>query len=336
MEVEELMQELGLREGGGAGDNNEVSCSQLLDKLKLYQSERVADTAKCKQMFRQHDQDNSDFLDRDEIQQLAVHMGFGGKIQSDARFLDTMMSDIKKSRDGDAAGDAAAAQQADGDAASLDELLFWFLDTGRSYLPRRTYPAQPDLSDPTPQQLKQLFAAMDTDGSGQISAEEARAAIPTLWPYLDETEARIAFGVATARCEEGDGAASLGVDGVLVLLRCLIWLNRKRHSVEDVLHNFAADGVGMEEFQVGCRALGVLQDSGETEMAVTERFVHVCAQLQRKGQLVGAHMTAAQFVGWAVEHESVLPAQELQRLAYVAEELDARTGKYGDVSQALL
>jgi hypothetical protein len=233
-------------------------------------------------------------------------------------------------------------------------------------------------------QLKQLFATMDADNSGEISLEEARDAIPTLWPLLDATQAHVAFEVALARSKEAAAGSprpdgTIGVDGVLVLLRCLTWLNRKRHSVEEVMQGFhGADGVGEDEFRVvraanaaaiyaapvsysalisghpsvrrsvcwvnlsvdarvriqGCRTLGLLRDHEphEQDRALTQQFEEECARLAQRGVLADSgRMTAQQFVAWAVEHESVLPAAQMRRSAFVAEEIETRTGKYGDV-----
>ena len=129
-EVEDLMQELGLRdasdtEGGDSSDS--VSCSQLLDKLKLYQSERVADTAKCKSLWAALDQDGDGTLDCGEIQQLAEHLGFRDRMTSDGTFIDTLLSEIKSSRNGQTAFTDGSRDA----SVSFDELLPWFLNTGK-------------------------------------------------------------------------------------------------------------------------------------------------------------------------------------------------------------
>jgi hypothetical protein len=142
-------------DGGGVQQSKEeaaMSCSQLLDALKLYQSERVADTARCRELFAQLDQDGSGFLDRGEIFKLAEHMGYGGVMESAGRsFLDTILSDIVGARFNESGRDDELRP----DEVSFDELLRWFLETGRSYLPRREYPPQADLSDPSPQQVSE-------------------------------------------------------------------------------------------------------------------------------------------------------------------------------------
>ena len=54
------------------------------------------------------------------------------------------------------AADKIAYRELHPDEVSFDELLRWFLETGRSYLPHREYPPQADLSDPSPQQVSEI------------------------------------------------------------------------------------------------------------------------------------------------------------------------------------
>jgi hypothetical protein len=119
---------------------------------------------------------------------------------------------------------------------------------------------QPDLGNLNPEQLKDLFKMMDADGSGQITADEAHLAISKMWPLLDESAMQIAFDVA-----DRTHAGVIGLDGVLVLLRCIIWLNRKRHPVAEILGHFGREGVGESEFRLGCKVMGVLQNGHTAE-----------------------------------------------------------------------
>ena len=144
-----------------------VSCGEFLDKLEIYQREREADVAKCKRLFAEFDADNSGYLDRSEVKQLAQHMGLSVHLQNPA-FLDQMISDIENAR----IKLGGATEEDDGETdgqVELAELLPWFLETGRSYLPKPVYPnVQPVSENPSQEELHELFVKIDADGSGQV------------------------------------------------------------------------------------------------------------------------------------------------------------------------
>ena len=193
------------------------------------------------------------------------------------------------------------------------------------------YPLQPDLSNPTPEELKDLFSRMDSDKSGRISPDEALLSVSTMWPLLQGSVTQIAFAVAD---REHSGEISIG--DVLLLLRCIMWLNRKRHQVHEILDRFAEDGVGENEFRLGCRVLNVLQDDTEKgDEIIAEQFTSCCAQLDADDLLVDfrdpPRPNAAQFVAWAVDHECALPLEQAERAEWMAEEVAARAGQYGDL-----
>jgi hypothetical protein len=131
--MHELMLELGLLDSSVGGET--ISYHQLLDQLKMFQSERNIDTRRCRELFDRHDADGSGFLDKDEVRRLAEHMGFGPQMATDATLLDTLMADIDKTRTG--AGRAApaaetAVDQASDEQVTYQELLGWFLEIGTS------------------------------------------------------------------------------------------------------------------------------------------------------------------------------------------------------------
>ena len=330
-EVDELMQELGL------GQN--VSCAKFLDKLKLFQSERIADTETCTQFFGEFDMDKSGYLERSEVSKLACRIGFQDKIDTDSTFVDTLLSEIKSARFNasylipktDEDQEKAKEQE---DMVTLNELLPWFLHTGRSYLPRRVYPEQPDLENPTPEQLKALFAKLDQDSSGDITAQEARVAIATMWPLLEEKTTQIAFDIA-----DRHNTGKIGLDGVLILLRCLLYLNKKRHPVDEILTRFEGEAViGEDEFHLGCKVIGVQLLEGateeETDAAIANEFESYCAKLATNGQLrPNCRMSGPQFVSWVVQHECVDPelaawASEEVKLSRVRTIISARSRKH--------
>jgi CRP/FNR family cyclic AMP-dependent transcriptional regulator len=329
-EVSNLMQELDLI--GSAEDGSglaAISCAQFLDKLKMYKSEREVDTVKCKSLFKRLDKDQSGCLDYQEVSQLAKEMGFGDKIDSDSGFVDTLMREIKAAHVGDEGLTLLRA------SARLDELLAWFLSTGRSYLPRHRYPAQPDLCNLDAQQLKELFAKLDVSGDGLITMDEACQAVSAIWPMLDETAIQIAFEAA-----DHTHSGTISQAGLLLLLRCIIWLNEKRHQVDEVLTRFRSEGVGEGEFRLGCRVLGVLQASSdysprEFDAIAREHFVAHTAALARDDKLVEfasqGYMSAAQFMVWAVQHATVPSEEKRTREEWATAELEASSGQYGDL-----
>jgi Ca2+-binding EF-hand superfamily protein len=98
LEVEEVLSELS-SEGGAL----EMSVSQFLDKITLYESERAADTEKCAKLFAQFDEDGSGQLDRLEVLKLAKEMGLGDQIEDEhcSLSLDILIEDIEHSRKAD-------------------------------------------------------------------------------------------------------------------------------------------------------------------------------------------------------------------------------------------
>ena len=69
----------------------------FLDKLKQFESERVADTAKCEALFAKYDDDHSGTLDRAEVALLAGEMGLETQVQ-DPAFLTKLIEDIEGAR----------------------------------------------------------------------------------------------------------------------------------------------------------------------------------------------------------------------------------------------
>eukprot|EP01048_Picozoa_sp_COSAG05_P040158 COSAG05_NODE_20412_length_279_cov_1.150000_1_plen_67_part_01 len=67
------------------------------------------------------------------------------------------------------------------------------MDTGRSYLPRRVYPAEKDLEELSEEDRKALFNLIDDDRSGHCNVEEVHRGAVTIWPFLGDANTRMAF-----------------------------------------------------------------------------------------------------------------------------------------------
>ena len=116
---------------------------------------------------------------------------------------------------------------------SFKELLPWFLNVGRSYLPAPHYPAIVELDEPSEEQLRALFEAMDEDNSGTVNLAEATEGTLTLWPFVDEQLVANAFEAADA-----DRSDLLQFEEFDELVRCLQFLNRKRHEIAELMGHF--------------------------------------------------------------------------------------------------
>ena len=69
LEAEEVVAELDI-DGSGT-----IAASEFLDKLKAFGRERGEDRRKCRVLFDEIDDDDSGFLDKDEVGKLAARMG---------------------------------------------------------------------------------------------------------------------------------------------------------------------------------------------------------------------------------------------------------------------
>ena len=106
MDVIDLLQELdlvkfaddGSGSDSGAGDLEQISCPQFLDKLLLFKSERTADAAKCEELYNQFDRDGDGYLDHAELKQLAEYMGLRDQMESRPNFIEALVADIQKTR----------------------------------------------------------------------------------------------------------------------------------------------------------------------------------------------------------------------------------------------
>ena len=167
LEVELMMQELDIE-----GDT--LVTSLFLDKLKQFESERVADTAKCEALFAKYDDDHSGTLDREEVALLAAEMGLESQVQ-DPAFLTKLIDDIESARrqqaleqegegDDQKEGEGEEEEESDG-SVSYEEFLPWFLSAGRSYLPRPSYTSVATMDDLSEEALNDLFEKIDEDRS---------------------------------------------------------------------------------------------------------------------------------------------------------------------------
>ena len=280
---------------------------------------------------------------------ITEHLGLHEQLQKIPGFLDNMISDIELARkveddenfDGNASEDQVgegAAQsepelepepepepepELDGQV-SYDEFLPWFMDAGRSYLPRREYPAEKDLNELTEEDRIALFKLIDDDVSGHCNVDEVHKGAVTVWPFLGEASTKMAFEAADL-----DGSGNIFYDdpgrGSFVnLLSALFFLNRHRHIVEEVRLQFL-DGVGIDEFHLGSTILGMDLDAVETDT----QFVLWQEKLKAQGKLSRNNkLTAEQFLTWACRHVSVVLVD--------AEEIELRRSVWKNLEMASL
>jgi Ca2+-binding EF-hand superfamily protein len=306
LEVEEVMRELNCED---------LSAPAFLDKLKQFERQRAADIEKCAKIFTECDTDGSGELDREEVRQLAEAMGL--KEQLDDKHsnltIDKLIADIESEK-----------QQEDGEEdnglVSYDELLPWFLNVGRSYLPPPVYQAVVELDEPTEEELKTLFAAMDEDGSGAVNEQEVKAGTLQRWPYLETSLIEQAFAAADA-----DGGGVVSFDEFDELVECLQFLNKNRHAISELNQQFAS-GVGDDEFYIGLTALGIAVSDAEA----TVHFDIECVRLETE------EMTVGDFILWACRHECVQSednsiASEQAAIAAATLDLKNHMGEYGDI-----
>ena len=308
-----------------AGEDS-VTTTHFLDKLKQFESERIAATAKCAELFAKYDSNGSGALDRDEVGLLAGEMGLGEQVQ-DPAFLSKLITDIEGMRrklaeredreqpqDNEEAGDGSV---------SCDELLLWFLCEGRSYLPPPSYPAFKNLDEMSEEELSSLFDQIDEDHSGTIPEQEALQAVAELYPYMGVRLAMVAFDAA-----DRDGGGLIDVEEFAALFRCLIYLNACRHVIDDVIAQCDKTGIDDDSFYIACAMLNI-------EMGDAEASRCFNAACRTSGCSVKNALPVNQFLSWVVRRECIdaLSSGEREEMnrQWMAAELDELTSEYGDI-----
>ena len=315
LEVEEMMHELDM-----VGET--VTTSLFLDKLKQFEAERAAATAKCADLFAKYDDDNSGTLERDELALLAADMGLGPQLQ-DPAFLAKLISDIENVRVLHDQDQAQGAEEAGDGAVSFAELLPWFLCVGRSYLPPPSYAATENMEDLSEEGLSKLFERIDDDNSGAICEQETLQAVNQLYPYLGIRNAKIAFHAA-----DRDSGGLIDREEFAALFRCLVYLNKHRHAIDDITEQCDAAGVDEDSFFMACTVLSIEVGNAEASRC----FRTTC---RTNGCSSEDGLDIDQFLTWAVRRECIdaLSASARQEMTrqWMAGELDSLAGEYGDI-----
>lgn len=308
LEVEEIMQEL------GGTSSATMTTTGFLDKLKQFEAERIADTSKCEALFRQFDSDCSGSLDREEVKVLAGELGLAEQVQ-DPNFLAQLISDIEDARvdlDDD-------NEQQDG-TVSYDEFLPWFLANGRSFLPRPTYPTNDTMETPSNEELHGLFNKIDTDGSGGVSQTEAQEAVAMMFPYVGLRNTLIAYDAADA-----DGSGVINMDEFVSLFLCLMFLNKRRHTIDEIFEQFDEPGLDDGNFWMASTLLQV----DLTDIEATRYFTMLCLDYNVD------KLSPDHFLSWLVRRECIgkldADAQDEQVRQWQIAQLEAVAGEYGDV-----
>ena len=338
LEIQEVMAELDI-DGSGT-----IEASEFLDKLKQFAKERATDVSRCKELFAEIDEDDSGHLDEKEVKQLAKKMGFEEQMKADKDFVAKMIQMIEQphlsqglSLGGQMARTTSSSpvppppeedgtDEADGDI-SCDELIRWYLDTGKYYLKKPEFKSK-RVEKPTPAQRETLFTEIDVDGSGELDLEEVQNAVAQLWPTMPPQHTQRAFETAD---EDGGGLVSL--EEFKKLLGFIVWFNEKRHQIEELEQNFGEDIDG-EKFYFACTCLG----EPMSDEAAVENFDRLCNQT---GHSAEEGVPFNTFLGWLArrhyvddEPASTEPEEQVELLED-ADELNAKlagyTGDFGDV-----
>ena len=315
MEVKEVISELGT-------GHESLSPHQFLDKLREYEKERERDSEKCARLFAQFDADGSGELDPQEVYKLSLEMGLGALLDDDTSelTLDKLIANIESARDDDEeTEDGGDAEESDG-LVSFDELLRWYLTDGRSYLPPPEYKLMEEIDDPTEEELKDLFASIDDDGSGHVCLDEVKEGSLIKWPYVGTSLIEQAFATA-----DMDGSGAVTFDEFDELVRCMQFLNKNRHMVRELLEQFA-HGVGNEEFYCGLAALGSIPVS---ETQAPNFFDAECVSLGKE------KLSADDFIKWVCRYECIdgvaEAVHEQAELANAAIHLQEHMSEFGDI-----
>jgi Ca2+-binding EF-hand superfamily protein len=293
-----------------------ISLARFLDKMELFQKEQIADTERCAALFKLFDNDNSGQLEEDEVKLMLEHLGLAELIADDSKFVVKMIQEIESTRALDDEQEGAEGLEKERDGwVTYDEFLPWFMQTGRSYLPRHEYNVEvSNVFDLDRKQLRELFDRIDSDGSGSVDLIETYTTAHSVWPLLGREQCAIAFHAVDA-----DGTGHIDFKEFETLVHCLAYLNKNRHTVRDCVEHLEV--VSEDEFQIACNLLHV-QLNGDLE--ATACFWAEAESLASAGKLLFRHpdrLTGGQFIEWVLRHEVCDRLQLDQRLAWMAAEL---------------
>ena len=290
-----------------------VSLAQFLDKMKIFQKEYNMDTDKCAELFKQFDSDSSGNLEKDEVRQLAEHLGLAEQIREDSKFVGRMISEIEGTRENPE--EVADEQEQDGQV-NYQEFLSWFMVEGRSYLPRREYSIAGEMENLTREQLRALFDRLDDDNSSYINLAEAWAGAHATWPLLGRHSCEAAF-----RASDSNGTGEINFTDFQTLVHCLEYLNQKRHLLQEVRAQFAESGMDDDGLHIALTILGVHVN----DMELTAYFFAALdAATSSEGGQQSNRLAVADFIPWLLGHEVCHRLLVNKREAWMHAELNKR------------
>eukprot|EP01046_Picozoa_sp_COSAG06_P004743 COSAG06_NODE_203_length_20332_cov_14.679978_11_plen_1688_part_00 len=323
----EVMAELDL-DGSGT-----IGVSEFLDKLKYVRAESEGRVQKCKQLFAEADDDGSGFLDEKEITYVAGKMGLSDMV-SDPTFVTNMiheMESLSLSYHGHSGSGSGTVD--------VDEFTHWFMEIGVSYLDKPVFSRTIDLVTPSEDDVQHMFEHVDSDRSGSVDLIEVQEELKHLWPFIDSTGFQLGFHAADV-----DSSGTIDLKEFRHLIAFIVWLNKQRHTVQELEEAFREAGVGEEEFYCGCMRLNFHCNDSEARFLFEQHCKHLGLMdddedgdedEERK------RMPFDEYITWAVRYacvtlkgevhvESPLEARARQ-ITFLSNELESMAGEYGDV-----
>lgn len=210
------------------------------------------------------------------------------------------------------------------------QFIAWFLEVGKSYLDKPVYEAKAMIVAPPEEKLRELFSHIDADNSGEADLVELQEGLHHLWPYLDSAGFHRALQAADI-----DHSGHIDYSEFKNLVDFTIWLNEKRHAVQELEDAFGPR-VGETEFYFGCQCLKIPVTDGKARYL----FQGCLRAVSSNGQDI-SELNFNQFMVWAVRYSCITlkfgepPLTEAQRraqqCAVMSKELEHMAGAYGDI-----
>ena len=97
------------------------------------------------------------------------------------------------------------------------------------------------METPSEAELRTMYDHVDADHSGEVDLVEVQEQVHHMWPYLDSTAFHRAFQAA-----DTDHSGQIDFGEFKSLIEFIIWLNDKRHSVQELQDAFGTHVVSID------------------------------------------------------------------------------------------